>query len=299
MITDGRNHLNIVRRRLWYLVGAVVYSTALVALYERGHDWIDAPVSIPAMLGTALSILLGFRTASSYDRWWEARKVWGAIVNDSRTFTRQVLTLVLREDGSRPEALHKELVYRQIAWTHVLARSLRRQDPLTDIDSLLSVEEIDALRDQQNIPNALLQTQGEELGEAYRRGLVDKWFLVAITDTLKRLTDHMGMCERIKSTVFPGHYSFFISRTLLVFYLLLPSGLVQHLGWLTIPVALIIELLFATIESAGIILQDPFENRPTDTPMTALSRTIEINLRQQLGETELPEKLQPVDGVLM
>jgi len=207
--------------------------------------------------------------------------------------------LVLHEDGSRPEALHKELVYRQIAWTRALSRSLRRQDPLTDVDSLLSHEEIEALRSQDNIPNALLQTQADQLREAYRQGLLDRFFFMTIEDTIKRLTDHMGMCERIKSTVFPGHYSFFISRTLLVFFLLLPSGLVPHLGWLTIPVALVVEMLFATIESAGIILQDPFENRSTDTPMTALSRTIEINLRQQLGETELPEKLQPVNGVLM
>ena len=275
------------------------YATLVVVLHRHGESWIDVPLALPTMLGTALSILLGFRTASSYDRWWEARKIWGAIVNDSRTFARQVLTLLSGRDGERPVALQRELVYRQIAWNYALARSLRGEDPLADAEPYLSGEEIAALRTQQNVPNALLQTQGTRLRDAHRRGLLDRFFFMTVEETLRRLTDHMGMCERINSTVFPGHYSFIVSRTLLVFGFLLPSGLVPYLGWFTIPVALIIELLFSMIEAAGTVLQSPFENRVTDTPMTALSRTIEINLRQQLGETELPEKLQPVDGVLM
>lgn len=300
MITTPRvGTLRILRDRLSQIIVATLWAMLVVLLFRRGNDWIDAPVAIPAMLGTALSILLGFRTASAYDRWWEARKIWGAIVNDSRTFTRQVLVFVFGEEGEPPVELQKELVYRQIAWNYALARSLRGQDPLVGADGLLPPEEVAALRPQDNVPNALLQTQGDKLQDAHLRGLLDRYFFVSIEDTLKRFTDHMGMCERIKSTVFPGHYSFFVSKTLFVFYLLLPSGLVPYLGWLTVPVALIIYLLFMMIEEAGTYLQDPFENRATDTAMTAISRTIEINLRQQLGEKRLPEKLYPVDGILM
>jgi len=158
-------------------------------------------------------------------------------------------------------------VYRQIAWNYALSRSLRLQDPLAGADAWLAPEEVAALRPQDNVPNALLQTQGDRLQDAHRQELLDRFF--------------------------------FVSRTLVVFYLLLPSGLVPYLGWLTVPIALIIYLSFVMIEEAGVYLQDPFENRVTDTSMTAISRTIEINLRRQLGETELPEKLHPVDGVLM
>ena len=300
MITTPRvGTLRILRKRLPHIAAAIVWAALVTFFFRRGNYWIDAPVAIPAMLGTALSILLGFRTASAYDRWWEARKIWGAIVNDSRTFARQVLMFLFREDGEPSAELHTELVYRQIAWNYALSRSLRGQDPLVGADQLLLPEEIAALRPQDNVPNALLQTQGDRLQAVHRQGLLDRFFLVSIEDTLKRLTDHMGMCERIKNTVFPGHYSFFVSKTLVVFYFLLPSGLVPYLGWLTIPVALVIYVLFMMIEEASVYLQDPFENRGTDTPMKAISRTIEINLRQQLGETVLPGKIQPVDGVLM
>ena len=152
---------------------------------------------------------------------------------------------------------------------------------------------------QQNVPNALLMTQGTHLREAYDAGSINVYVLTAIEDTLRRLTDHMGKCERIKKTVFPMYYSYFLSRALFVFFLLLPSGLAPFLGWLTVPIALIIEFMFSLVDLAGKLLQDPFENRPSDPPIMAISRTIEINLRQQLGESTLPKPIVPDDGVLM
>lgn len=101
ILRPGVGTISVIRGRLPYVAGATAYAALVVFFFRRGIDWIDTPISIAAMLGTALSILLGFRTASSYERWWEARKIWGAIVNDSRTFARQVLTLVFREDGER------------------------------------------------------------------------------------------------------------------------------------------------------------------------------------------------------
>ena len=300
MITHPNiNSISLIASRIGWIGFATLYAALVVWVFRSGQDWIDVPIAIPAMLGTALSILLGFRTASAYNRWWEARTLWGAIVNDSRTFTREVLTLLIEEDGERPKALQKKLIYRQIAWCYALRCSLRAEAPLTDVGPFLESEEIEALRNEQHVPNALLQTQADLLNKAYREGLLTQFFFTTLDATLKRLTDHMGGCERIKKTVFPGHYSFFISRTLLVFYILLPAGLCEHLGWFTIPIALVIELLFGVIETAGRQLQDPFENRINDTPMSAISRTIEINLRQQLGETDLPAKLEPVRGVLM
>ena len=300
MITtpDMRMRALFAGRRAW-VVAATIYAAFIVWAWEAGYHWIDVPIAIPAMLGTALSILLGFRTASAYDRWWEARKFWGSIVNDSRTFAREVLTLLEYDEGERPVEFQRELIYRQIAFNYALCQSLRGLPPLALVDSFLPTGEIERLRDRRNVPNALLQTQQERLRYAYREGLLNHFFFMSLDATLKRMTDHMGGCERIKGTVFPGHYSFFLSRTLIVFFILLPSGLCPSLGWLTVPVALVIDSLFGLIESAGRNLQDPFEDRPTDTPMLAISRTIEIDLRQQLGETDLPPKLESSGGVLM
>ena len=291
--------LRVMHHRWKLLAFATIYTILVVYLQRHGHNWINTPVAIPAMLGTVLSVLLGFRTAAAYDRWWEARKVWGGIVNDSRTFARKVLTLIDNQDGEPPSPLQKNLIHRQIAWPYTLARSLRGQDAMTDVEDQLGLKEIQGLSKQQNVPNALLMTQGVHLRAAYDDGLITEYFFASIEETLGRLTDHMGKCERIKKTVFPMYYSYFLSRAVFVFFLLLPSGLAPYLEWLTVPVALITMFLFYLIEMAGTILQDPFENRPSDPPIMAISRTIDINLRQQLGETELPEPLVPVDGVLM
>jgi len=278
------------------------FTVMIVLFYKRDIFTATIPVAIPAMLGTALSILLGFRTNSAYDRWWEARKIWGAIVNDSRTFARQVLSLFKLPAGAERvemSAMQREMIYRQIAWNYVLARSLRRQDPFPDVEAMLASDEIDALRTQDNQANALLQTQANRLRDALQLGYLDTFRFLPAESTLTRMCDHMGMCERIKNTVFPAHYSFLVTRIIWLFFLLLPSGLVASLGWVTVPVAFGIAVVFWLIEAMSGAIQDPFENASTDTPMLALSRTIEINLRQQLRETELPEKIQPVDGVLM
>ncbi len=102
-----------------------------------------------------------------------------------------------------------------------------------------------------------------------------------------------------KTTVFPALYSSFLSLNIWLFFLLLPPSLAPHLGWLTVPVAFLVSLVFEMIEAIGRVLEDPFENDSMDTPMTAICRTIEINLREQLGETDLPKRLDPVQGVLM
>ena len=140
MITHPNiNAISLLANRMGWIGFATLYAALVVWLFRNGHDWIDVPIAIPAMLGTALSILLGFRTASAYGRWWEARQIWGAIVNDSRTFARETLTLLIEEDGSRPEALQKDLVYRQIAWCYALRSSLRGEAPLSGVGPFIDM----------------------------------------------------------------------------------------------------------------------------------------------------------------
>ena len=297
MITRQSIRWGSIARDYWMSVLIMIgYTAAVVVLAKQGIS-LAIPIAIPALLGTAISILLGFRTNSAYDRWWEARKIWGAIVNDSRTLARQVLTfLEVSDDAASPQ---REMIYRQIAWCHALRHSLRGEEPFADLEGLLSEDEIEALRPLDNRPNAILHTQTVRLAEAHRRGLVDRLLLLPIEGTLKRFSDHMGQCERIKTTVFPTQYSNFLHWIIWLFFLLLPASLAPHLGWLALPVAFVVSLGFLVIESIGRAMENPFEQAATDTPMTAICRTIEINLRQQLGETEVPEKLEPVNGVLM
>lgn len=302
MIVRSKIRLRTLVLSAWRkILFMTIYSGAFVVAYKRGYADVAIPTGVATMLGTALSIILAFRTNSAYDRWWEARKIWGAIVNDSRSFARQVLTLFTapEDDKASLHSLQRELVYRQIGWCYALKASLRGQTPFTDLEPFLSAEERKALQTRDNVPNAILHTQAEWVRHAREKQYLDRYLSLVVETTLTAFSNHMGMCERIKKTVFSTPYSFIISRIIWLFFLLLPAGLIQHLGWFTIPVSVLVASFFLLIELLSTHLQDPFENRSTDTPMTSICRTIEIDLRQQLGETELPPKVEPIDGVLM
>jgi len=261
-------------------------------------------IAVPGILGTALSIFLAFRTNSAYDRWWEARKVWGEIVNYSRSSTRQIITFLSVGEGSpnkkELQALRQEFAYRQVAWCYALSNSLRGLDPFDEnLERLLSAKEIEELRTHKNVPNAILQIQARRFREAENQGFIDKFYFLRMDDMLNRLCDAMGKCERIKNTIFPPFYSRFAMMLLWFFAFLVPLGLIDEIHYLTIPVSLVIVFVFYLLEELGYTLENPFENKAADTPMTALSRTIEINVKQQLGESEIPAPLVEKDGVLM
>ncbi|CAH1002443.1 hypothetical protein LEM8419_03322 [Neolewinella maritima] len=252
------------------------------------------PATVPTILGTAISLLLAFRTNQGYQRWWEARIVWGAIVNDSRTLIRQLLAFT-HDHGDYLPDLYRRVAHRQIAFCYALGNSLRGMDTLPAIGGLIDTEERSLLRRHDNVPNALLQLHGDDLAELLRREWVNPYQQVQLDDTLRRLCDSMGKCERIKNTVFPSAYNIIIVLFIYLFVFSLPFALVESFGLGQIPIVIVVAAAFFLIEKSAIYLQDPFENRPTDTPMTAIARTIDINLRQMIGEGEVPEKL-PAEG---
>ncbi len=285
-------------RDLWkQLLLILVYMLVITAIDYQFHlEVYNFPISIVAILGTVIGLLLAFRTNSSYDRWWEARTIWGAIVNDSRTWMRQLLEFT---DGlSGNDATLRQLGYRQIAWCYALSRNLRGQDPLQDLRDLIPKSEMDTCQASQHVPNTLLLAQAVELRELYRQQHLEVYQFVELEKTLTRLTNSMGGCERIRNTPFPPSYSRMVDGLLYVFVFFLPFGLFNVPPAALLVTSLILALTFLAIDRVAIYLQDPFGNRPSDTPMLALSRTIEINLRQMPGETELPEPMQSVNGVL-
>ncbi len=158
------------------------------------------------------------------------------------------------------------------SWTSVRPkRQARGGEPCDDLEGLLAQDETDALRGVDHRPNAILQTQTDRLLEAQQRGFVDRILLLPIEGTLKRFSDHMGQCERIKTTVFPTQYSFLLWTIIWLFFILLPPALTPYLGWVAIPVAYLVGIVFVLIEAIGWFLEDPFENTVMDTPMTTRS----------------------------
>ena len=283
------------------VVPAVVYVVYVVVIYylheERGFSRLDLTMAISTVLGISVSLLLGFRTNAAYDRWWEARKVWGSIVNDSRTLVRQLLGFVAAD--RRKDAV-PVLAHRQIAWCKALRSHLRSLDPMDGLEAHLAPAERAALTPRKNVPNALLETAQDDVGRLREQGDLDPFGHAEIDRTLTRLCDAMGKCERINNTVFPVDYEVYTRLGIVVFILMLPFGMLESTEVFVVPICFLVALFFATIEGVAHQLQDPFRNRGSDTPMTALCNTIEIDLRQMIGDEDLPPKLAPDErGVLM
>ncbi len=302
MIVQSPRTLMRLMVDLWVIaVPLAAYIGLVTWLDVRYHfEKIELPAAILVVPGTVIGLLLAFRTNSCYGRWWEARTIWGAIVNDSRTWTRQLLEFVDTPGG---EAAHEDaqiraLAYRQSAWCYALTRSLRKQNPLQDVANLLDAGELELLAIHHNVSNAILGKQGLELHALHRTGRLELFSFVELERTLTRLTDAMGACERIKNTTFPTSYSYLVRVLLYLFIMSLPFGMVALPPSILFCTSLALAFSFLVIDRAADFLQDPFENLPADTPMLSLSRTIEINIKQMLGEQDLPEKIKPVDGIL-
>lgn len=238
---------------------------------------IAIPIPLISIIGTAISLLLAFRTSQSYNRWWEARIIWGSIVNNSRTLIRQIQAFL-------PEMEYEEInnfAERQIVWCYALGESLRKVPFFSPtVHDYLKMHQID----DYNIPNALLVRHSLQLKNLVEANKITEFRQVQIDATLMHLCNAMGKCERIKNTVFPVAYSKLIHFLIYIFTMLLPFVLKDDLGLVKALLTAGIPMIFIIIERTAILMQDPFENTPLDIPMTTLSKTIEVNIRQQLNE---------------
>jgi ion channel-forming bestrophin family protein len=249
----------------------------------------EIPLTIPMFLGTAISILLSFKLSQSYDRWWEARKVWGSIVNDSRSLIIQLNGFVINGNA----AAIKKIAYRQIAWCYSLSQSLRGLDPLKDLASFIADEEMEAIQSHANKPLALLQFHSNDIKGLKASGQLDVFSQIHIDKTIIRLCDAQGKAERIKNTVFPVTYRKFLHYIIYLFLITLSISLNNLAYYYELPILLLISSAFFFLEKSATHMQDPFENKPTDTPMTSISKTIEVNLKQLINDKDVPAIVKP------
>jgi len=304
MIAPRGRHL--VLRTVQYvglpLLGLLAYDVLIVVAYKHGYLQWAALEEIPlSLFGSAIGVILAFRNSTSYARWWEARILWGSIVNNCRSWARLVTTTLRSGDkagSGEIEQMRRKMVYYQIAWVHSLRQHLRRLDPLSDVSSLLTTEEIDTLRDQKNVPVAIQQWQSILLRDALDRGWLDLAQWHAMNQSLDDLVDAQGGAERIKNTPMPRQYDYLPQVCAHMFCFLLPLAMVSSLGWFTPLGSTLVGFIFLALDKIGRDLEDPFDNTVHDIPLTSISRTIDINLRQMLGEKDLPQPVTPVDDVL-
>ena len=288
----------------YYILNKVKYDLVYIFILS-GSVWFltnrysellpEIPLTIPAFIGTAISILLSFKLSQSYDRWWEARKVWGAIVNDSRSLVIQLQSLTANGN----EGMIKKIAKRQIAWCYALGQSLRGLNPTENLNKYISPNELEFIQNHNNKPLALLHLHGMDIKALKENNQLDLFSQIQLDNTLVRLCDAQGKAERIKTTVFPVTYRIFLHGIIYLFVITLSISLKNIEGIYEIPLLLLISSAFLLLEKTATHMQDPFENRPTDTAMTAISKNIEINILQLLKESEIPKAQQTEEFYLL
>lgn len=297
--------------RVRFRVGITTLAAAVITVIDLkvGFFHPDFTVVPFTLIGLALGIFLGFRNNTSYDRFWEGRRLWGQLINTSRTFTRQILTLigprafadsetVTEADPHEIKAFRRELVYRVIGFVHAFRYHLRDQDRVDDLHPFFPPEEIEALRAEVNRPTAILQQIGERVRDAWDKGWIHSVHVPLLEQSLTSFTDIQGGCERIKNTPIPLSYTTLIHQIVAIYCFTLPFGIVKTVGQLTPFVVAFVSYSFFGLDAVGDEIENPFGLDPNDLPLSTLSRSIEINLRQRLGEADLPPMPKPRRGVL-
>lgn len=278
----------------------VVLVTSLSALVVLAHkmmpDRVPVFSSAPlTFIGIALSIFLAFRNSSCYDRWWEGRKLWGVFTAAMRQFARQTLVLEVDEEG---RALRIRLIHLAIAFIHTVVPHLRPRAG-QEASAMLSEQERAWVVQGQNPPKRVLLLLSQELAKAHRRGRISDIQFTMLDGTVDRFGLALSGCEQLGNTPVPFGYSLLLQRTAWLFCLFIPFGFADTLGWLTPVAVAIIAYCFFGLDAMGDQLERPFGTQPNALPIEALARIIEINMREALGETDLPPLPQPVDHVLM
>jgi putative membrane protein len=284
------------RRRIAYFA---ICAAAVLLVREMGWDWVELHPTPVTILGGALAIFAGFRTNSAYDRWWEGRRLWGALVNSSRMFATQVTTYLPGEDDG-PSALQRRLLHRHIGYIHVLRCALRDLDVFGDerVKRFLDGE-LEALRKERTPAHALLDRTLKELTLEAREGRLEELRLSSLDRTLAALLDAQGGCERLKKTPMPRAYGFIADRIITLYGLLLPLALTGDLWVWMIPVNIVVCTSFLLISEVGRVLEDPFTLFYNAVPLQAISQGIENDVRHRLGDSALDPVPGPVDGILM
>lgn len=312
------------RRETAIFLLIAITPTALYVL--AGWTWLTIPWLPIAMVGTAVAFITGFKNNASYGRLWEARQVWGSIVNVSRAWAMMARDFPVDAD----DAVKRRLIDRHVAWLTALRYQLRERRPWENMEcrhnveyrknyvveewdgklderltALLGGEEAAAIATRKNRASQILARQSSELAELAAAGHLGEYRFVEMSRTLAALVENQGKCERIKNFPYPRQFATLNLFFVWLFIVLVPFGLLQEfqklggaLVWLTAPASVIVSWVFHTMDKIGESSENPFEGGPNDAPITAISRTIEIDLREIQGEPP-PAPVQAVNQILM
>ncbi|MFT5885384.1 MAG: putative membrane protein [Arcticibacterium sp.] len=314
-----------------YLLVFIILDTLPVVLYHfLGWEWLHIPWQPISLIGIAVAFYLGFKNNSSYDRLWEARKIWGGIVNASRSFTVMARDYISYSDGSdmgpsERSEITKRLVHRHVAWVHALTYELRKlkswehqskednavrevfgttfsEGKFKNLKNYLSPEDYDYAMSKGNRSSHLLSLQSKDLMELRKAGVLEHFRHLQIQELITELYALQGKSERIKNFPFPRQYATVNYFFTVIFVILLPFGMLDvftgmgsnHWIWFSIIFSVLGSWVFWTMEMIGDYSENPFEGSYNDVPISSMAVGIEIDIRQMLDETDLPKPLGPI-----
>jgi putative membrane protein len=243
---------------------------------------VNIPTTFPALIGTAIAFFIAFNNNQAYSRWWEARTIWGGLVNDSRSWARELIAHVDDKEMVR------KMIFRHIGFLYALKASLRRI-PDDKYKKYISDSELEDLDNQYHLPNAILNLQSIDIQKLVNQNKIDGFRFLALNEMIRLHCEHMGKSERINNTVFPTTYIFFTRLFIWILLVITTMSLAEQIGPWSIIFAWIIGFIYHTTHLNGMSLMDPFELKPPCVPLNNITRNIEINLLESLGETNIPE----------
>ncbi|MCB0516647.1 MAG: hypothetical protein KDD49_11335 [Bacteroidetes bacterium] len=313
---------------LWFLL----FDSIVISLYYFTQwSWMAIPWQPISLIGIAVAFYLGFKNNSSYERLWEARKIWGGIVNDSRSFTVYTRDFINNDDAQTPQSekqlqhLRKQVVQRHIAWLYALTYQLRvvkdwehksdfeqelrtylgtqtSPDSYKKLANYLSQQEYDYIMSKDNKASHLLSLQSKALMNLRKEGIIEHFRHLEIQNHIRSFYELQGKSERIKNFPFPRQYATVNYFFVLLFIILLPFGMLDVFNteiwrayiWVAIPFSVVGSWVFWMMEMIGDYSENPFEGLYNDVPITNISSSIERDILQMLDETDLPEVTKPI-----
>ncbi len=307
---------------LGLIYGAAIFCLVKFANFDLAFPW--QPVSV---IGIAVAFYLGFKNNSSYDRTWEARKIWGSIVNNSRSFGAAVISFT---QGAKSSEIKRELIFRHLAWLTALRHQLRlsrewehtderlnnRYSPnvcedyndrlFNELAQFLKTEELDYLHDKSNVATQIMRIQGEQLQRYRDEEAYEDFRHMELHHLMVSFYEDQGKSERIKNFPFPRQYASTALWLTMVFAVFVPFGMLDvfedrdsWLQYLSPVISALVTWIFFLMEKIGDYSENPFEGTYNDVPITSIARGIEIDLKEMLDETDIPKAFSAEKGFLM
>ncbi|MFT6872815.1 MAG: putative membrane protein [Roseivirga sp.] len=342
IVSKGISFIKIIQWSWIHILWLLLFSSCIATLYYFNILKITIPWLPISVIGTAVAFFVGFKNNQAYDRMWEARKIWGGLVNDSRIWGMQIdgyITDTFNKDISTEELqeIKKRIIYRHIAWLYLhriqllvptswerINQSVKdakkagfyqekfgiglAEDDLEglDLSELISVEELDHLRTRKNISTQIINNQSQELTKLRKQAIIDDFRHVELMGVLSNFTKLQGRNERIKKFPLPRQYANTSRYFVGIFLLLFPFSMIPELMaigefgfWISIPITALVGWVYVMMELVGDYTENPFQGMANDIPMLSLCRTVEIDLREILKETNLPDPIKAKKNILM